>query len=175
MWTLCSAIRKTASVFFLVSACASIPLAREPISAELGLGILKHATSRLGKKYHWTGNGPETFDCSGLLVYSYQQALGKRQIFSDGSQRLYDANIDWIVHYNSIAVAARETRPGDLVFIADETGTVVHGGILVSLDKETVKFVNASGYFKRVSLDEWPLNLPVRGQTISGFGRFLMP
>lgn len=176
MWILSLAHLNFAAVFILfASACVSVPRVREEVTPELGRGILKHALSRIGKKYHWTGNGPERFDCSGLLVYSYQQALGKRRIFFDGTRQQEDANIDWIVNHNAVSINAAEARAGDLVYIADAEGKVVHGGIFVEVKGNFVLFVNASGFYKRVCLDEWSLDQTVRNQGIAGFGRFLMP
>jgi cell wall-associated NlpC family hydrolase len=41
--------------------------------AEL-VAMLKAAASRVGYPYVWGGSGPTTFDCSGLVQWSYRQA-----------------------------------------------------------------------------------------------------
>lgn len=47
-----------------------------------------YAVNALGAPYEWAGNGPEVFDCSGLIVRAYRQALGEDDIFFDGIGRL---------------------------------------------------------------------------------------
>ena len=42
-------------------------------TAEL-VGMLKAAASRVGYPYVWGGSGPTTFDCSGLVQWSFRQA-----------------------------------------------------------------------------------------------------
>ena len=65
---------------------------------------VRAALSRLGRPYVWGATGPERFDCSGLVQWSYAQAgihLGRTtyQQINDG-----------------IAVPRSLVRPGDLVF-----------------------------------------------------------
>lgn len=35
-------------------------------------GIVETATSRIGSSYVWGGSGPDEFDCSGLVMWTYQ-------------------------------------------------------------------------------------------------------
>jgi cell wall-associated NlpC family hydrolase len=65
---------------------------------------VRAALSRLGRPYVWGATGPDQFDCSGLVQWSYARAgihLGRTtyQQINDG-----------------IAVARSQVRPGDLVF-----------------------------------------------------------
>jgi peptidoglycan DL-endopeptidase CwlO len=65
---------------------------------------VRAALSRLGRPYVWGATGPDQFDCSGLVQWSYAQAgihLGRStyQQISDG-----------------IPVPRSQIRPGDLVF-----------------------------------------------------------
>ena len=65
---------------------------------------VRAALSRLGRPYVWGATGPDQFDCSGLIQWSYAQAgthLGRTtyQQINDG-----------------IPVPRSQVRPGDLVF-----------------------------------------------------------
>ncbi|OBA69369.1 hypothetical protein A5641_15750 [Mycobacterium sp. 1554424.7] len=78
---------------------------RVPGSANGRAGLaVRAALSRLGRPYVWGATGPNQFDCSGLVQWSYAQAgvhLGRTtyQQINDG-----------------IPVPRSQVRPGDLVF-----------------------------------------------------------
>ncbi|MQA98616.1 MAG: NlpC/P60 family protein [Streptosporangiales bacterium] len=76
-----------------------------PGDATLGARALKHALGKLGAPYVWAAAGPDTFDCSGLVVWSYAQA-GK-----PGLPHYTGALWDEGVH-----VSRDQLQPGDLVF-----------------------------------------------------------
>jgi peptidoglycan DL-endopeptidase CwlO len=65
---------------------------------------VRAALSRLGMPYVWGATGPDRFDCSGLMQWSYRQA----GIPLD--RTTYDQ-----VH-NGVAVPRSHVQPGDLVF-----------------------------------------------------------
>ena len=44
-----------------------------PVGDSLGVHALKEALSRVGDPYVWAAAGPNAFDCSGLVVWSYGQ------------------------------------------------------------------------------------------------------
>lgn len=74
-----------------------------PPNGRAGVAV-RAALSRLGRPYVWGATGPNQFDCSGLVQWSYAQAgihLGRTtyQQINDG-----------------IPVARSQVRPGDLVF-----------------------------------------------------------
>lgn len=63
------------------------------------------ALAQLGKPYQWGGNGPGSFDCSGLVVYSFR-AAGVTSLPRSSSAQ-----------YNATARISRaDLKPGDLVF-----------------------------------------------------------
>jgi hypothetical protein len=89
----------------------------------LNTQVLAEAKRHIGQQYVWGAAGPSTFDCSGLVKYSY----GK---FGYATPRVSEAQ----------AVAARlipasRARPGDLVFTHDTQGDVYHVGLFVSPGK----------------------------------------
>lgn len=61
------------------------------------------ALSRVGKPYVWGGSGPGVFDCSGLIMWSYQQ-VGRSMPHSSQAQ-------DGLGRH----IARGELQPGDLV------------------------------------------------------------
>ena len=74
-------------------------------SADGRAGIaVRAALSRLGRPYVWGATGPDQFDCSGLVQWSYAQA----GIHLDRTtyQQINDG----------IPVPRSQVRPGDLVF-----------------------------------------------------------
>ncbi|MBM7870650.1 cell wall-associated NlpC family hydrolase [Clostridium pascui] len=69
-----------------------------------GSSIVVYASSFLGRPYQWGGNGPSTFDCSGLVKYVYAQyGINLPRIASD-QQTV------------GVAVSKDQLEPGDLVF-----------------------------------------------------------
>ncbi len=63
------------------------------------------ALAQLGKPYQWGGNGPGSFDCSGLVIYSFR-AAGITSLPRSSSAQ-YGA---------TTRISRSELRPGDLVF-----------------------------------------------------------
>lgn len=81
---------------------------------------VRAALSRLGTPYVWGATGPDRFDCSGLVQWSYARA----------GIRLRRTTYEQI--HDGIAVAPSQVRPGDLVF--PHTGHVqmaIGGGLVV--------------------------------------------
>lgn len=42
-----------------------------PVPTSAGMGALAAATTQIGKPYLWGGNGPNSWDCSGLMQWAY--------------------------------------------------------------------------------------------------------
>jgi peptidoglycan DL-endopeptidase CwlO len=74
-----------------------------PPSSRAGVAV-RAALSRLGRPYVWGATGPNQFDCSGLVQWSYRQA----GINLD--RTTYDQIND------GVPVPPSQVRPGDLVF-----------------------------------------------------------
>ncbi|MCV7199016.1 C40 family peptidase [Mycobacterium angelicum] len=74
-----------------------------PVSGRAGLAV-RAALSRLGRPYVWGATGPNQFDCSGLVQWSYAQA----------GLHLHRTTYEQI--NDGIAVPRSQVRPGDLVF-----------------------------------------------------------
>jgi cell wall-associated NlpC family hydrolase len=74
-----------------------------PANSRAGIAV-RAALSRLGRLYVWGATGPDRFDCSGLMQWSYERA----GIHLDRTtyQQIHDG----------IPVPRSQVRPGDLVF-----------------------------------------------------------
>jgi hypothetical protein len=82
--------------------------------------VVAEAKKHIGQPYVWGAAGPDSFDCSGLVKYSY----GK---FGFTTPRISE---DQAVKARLIPAA--RAVPGDLVFTHDRIGDVYHVGIYVS-------------------------------------------
>ena len=82
---------------------------------------IKLLKEQVGKPYVWGANGPDSFDCSGLVRYIYKNALGKDipRVSEDQSKV-------------GQAVSREDLQPGDLVFFDTmDKGKVSHVGMYI--------------------------------------------
>ncbi|MCV7150714.1 peptidoglycan hydrolase RipC [Mycolicibacterium pyrenivorans] len=84
--------------------------------------VIQAALSRIGSPYSWGGSGPSAFDCSGLVMWSFQQAgislPHSSQALARGGQ----------------AVSRDQMQPGDLVTYysdASHVGIYIGDGMMV--------------------------------------------
>ena len=84
--------------------------------------VVAFAYAQLGKPYRFFTAGPDTFDCSGLVMAAYAQ-IGIPMIHHAASQASYGSAVDtW----------SAPIKPGDLVFMATHgTAEIGHVGIAV--------------------------------------------
>ncbi|WP_270647299.1 C40 family peptidase [Paeniclostridium hominis] len=109
--------------------------------------IVNTARAQLGKPYVWGAEGPNTFDCSGLVYYVYGQN-GVKMPRSSREQ----ANV-------GTTVSQSQLQPGDLIFSStDGSGKVTHVGIYIGngqmihapQEGDVVKVTNAnSSYWQK--------------------------
>ena len=82
--------------------------------------VLAEAEKHVGQRYVWGATGPKTFDCSGLVLYSYRKnGFVTPRVAQDQSLA-------------ARLIPASAARPGDLVFYHDTQGDVYHVGIYIS-------------------------------------------
>lgn len=109
--------------------------------------VLSWVFSELGKSYVWGATGPDTFDCSGLSQYVWQQA-------GVGIPRVAGDQDSW-----TIPVPLSELLPGDLVFFGKSdihhVGIYIGGGLMINAPH--------TGDVVRVSSIWW--------SDLAGFGR----
>lgn len=84
--------------------------------------VIQAALSRIGSPYSWGGSGPSAFDCSGLVMWAFQQAgialPHSSQALANGGQ----------------AVSMDQMQPGDLVTYysdASHVGIYIGDGMMV--------------------------------------------
>jgi cell wall-associated NlpC family hydrolase len=116
-----------------------------PVSAQAA-AVVQFAAAQLGKPYLWGGNGPSSFDCSGLV----QQAWGSVGV------ALPRVAVD---QFNAtVPVSYAQLEPGDLVFFESPVGHVgiyIGNGLMVDAPY--------TGAFVRVDSIYW--------KDLAGFGR----
>ncbi|MFT4043631.1 MAG: C40 family peptidase [Gordonia sp. (in: high G+C Gram-positive bacteria)] len=86
------------------------------------LVAVQAALSRIGDPYVWGATGPDAFDCSGLMVWAYQQA-GKVLPRSSQAQLASGTPVD-----------RKDLRPGDLIIYysdAHHVGMYVGNGFVI--------------------------------------------
>lgn len=96
----------------------------EPLTgSRLGLEAASLAKKQLGKPYKWGAEGPDKFDCSGLVLYVYKN-LGVNLPRVSGMQA-----------YAGVHVDRKDLQPGDLVFFQLNGSRIDHVGIYVGYNK----------------------------------------
>jgi len=81
--------------------------------------LIAIAKSRLGSPYKWGAEGPNSFDCSGFILYSFKEAYGINLGHSSKAMSKKGTTIN-----------KADLVPGDLVFFTtDRSGNVNHVGI----------------------------------------------
>lgn len=85
----------------------SMPSANVPPVGHGAAGAVAAAESRVGDWYQWGASGPNTFDCSGLIMWSYAQ-VGISLPHYSGAQ-----------YADTTHIPMSALQPGDLVFPSD--------------------------------------------------------
>jgi cell wall-associated NlpC family hydrolase len=93
-----------------------------PTANTVGAQALQAAISRLGYPYIWGAAGPTSFDCSGLMMWAYQQVGISLPHFT-------------VSQYNSgVHVSRSDLEPGDLVFFfpnISHVGMYIGNGMMI--------------------------------------------
>jgi len=93
---------------------------------------------QLGKPYVWGNEGPDSFDCSGLVQYIYKNALGKNL-----------PRVSYEQCKVGKAVSREDLQPGDLVFFDTmNKGRVSHVGIYIGNNEFTHAANSKKGVIK---------------------------
>ena len=114
--------------------------------------IVAAAQDQLGKPYVWSAEGPDSFDCSGLVYYCLRQSghYASRQ-----SARGYSQNGSW-----KLITSMDDLQAGDLVFFkSDSSDSVNHTGICIS-GSTMIHASSSKGQVARSSLHQayWERN-----------------
>ncbi|MDR1799912.1 MAG: C40 family peptidase [Bifidobacteriaceae bacterium] len=100
---------------------------------------LEWARAQIGKPYQWGGNGPDSFDCSGLTSQAYLNATGKWIQRTAAAQYAAATKIP----YDSM-------RPGDLIFW--DQGSGVYHVALYAGNGMMVEAPHTGAYVREVSV-----------------------
>ena len=139
----------------LLQACASSPPAGDGAPGVPGRGeeVALRALSMIGTPYRYGGNGPENFDCSGLVQYIYR-GVGIEAPRTAAEQ--FEA---------TQSVAVNRLRPGDLLFFRIG-GRISH----VAIYAGEGRFVHAPQTGRTVELR--PIDDPYYAPRLVRGGRF---
>ncbi len=87
--------------------------------------VVAAAQDQLGKPYVWSAEGPDSFDCSGLVYYCLKQS---GHSVSRHTAKSYSQTGSW-----TLITSMSDLRAGDLVFFkSDSSSSVNHCGICIS-------------------------------------------
>ena len=162
------------TILFVVSSCFNVTVSENIVSTEKAQNALNKALSCLEKPYNWGGNGPDAFDCSGFVIWSYQQVADKTLYYQTSRGLEHDIRMDDLFSYNVTLINSGDVRPGDIVFVTSKDGSVTHGGLFIEwIDTDSFLYVNASSNDGKVVIDFWTLGKQIRGQWFMGFGQLI--
>jgi cell wall-associated NlpC family hydrolase len=99
----------------------------------LNTKVATEAKRHIGQRYVWGAVGPKTFDCSGLVQYSYRK-------FGFTTPRVSQDQF-----LAARLIPASRAVPGDLVFYHDGVGDVYHVGVYLSPGKTVAAIDESSG------------------------------
>ena len=87
--------------------------------------LVAAAQDQLGKPYEWSAEGPDSFDCSGLVYYCLKQS---GHSVSRRNAKGFSQTGSW-----KLISSMKDLRAGDLVFFrSDSNSSVNHTGICIS-------------------------------------------
>jgi LysM repeat protein len=128
-------------------AFASAPTSAATAPASTGSSLdrlLSYATAQVGTPYQFFSAGPDTFDCSGLVVAAFRQ-VGMSVPHQSRALAKLGSPVDW---------RAEPIAAGDLVFTSavGDPAQITHVGI--ALDSR--RWVHAVGFGRTVSIGSLP-------------------
>jgi len=137
---------------FTLTGCSLLPASHLPDNTPRAQ-VVKTAYQMLGTPYRYGGTSPGGFDCSGLVLFSYQQAG------FDVPRTAFDQ------YLHSTPVPSNHLQPGDLLFFTLRSHSISHVGIYVG----DGKFIHAPAFGRCVmesGLDEpyWQTHLVRAGR-----------
>lgn len=99
--------------------------------------VAEIALAQVGKSYVWGASGPDSFDCSGLVVYCYAQAGVS---LTHQSQALYNR----VASLGNLVYNISSLKAGDLVFWGTNgsSSSIYHVGIYIG----NGQYVHAATY-----------------------------
>lgn len=117
------------------------PPPSRPAARGLGAAVARSARAQVGAPYRWGGASPAGFDCSGLVIYSFEQAgISGLPHSATGLDR------------RARGVPIQAVEPGDLLFFELSGKKASHVGIYIG-GREFVHAPSSGRRVERVSFD----------------------
>jgi cell wall-associated NlpC family hydrolase len=113
-----SAFQQAAAIYQKTGSYPNITVSGNSV----GVQALRWALTKVGDQYVWGGAGPNVFDCSGLVMWAYEQV---------GIQLLHFTGDQW---NEGEHISRAQLEPGDLVFFFSDlshVGLYVGDGLMV--------------------------------------------
>ena len=112
-----------------------------PSNISKAQAIVKTAHEQLGKPYVWGAEGPNSFDCSGLVHYVF------------GKHEVQTPRVSRDQYKVGKSVSKSNLQPGDLIFSsARPDGTITHVGIYVG-NGQMIHAPNSKSVVKKVDIN----------------------
>ena len=125
-------MRRRFMALALLVLAGSIPHVTAAEPADAATHVISIAENQIGKEFRMGAEGPDRFDCSGLVYYAFTEAGLYQKMF--GERRMLARNYrQWGIDHDALT----KTNPsvGDLIlWTARGTDRVVHMGIYVGED-----------------------------------------
>lgn len=109
------------------TAASAAPSTAGPADATPSAALVTYLRAQVGKPYKFFTAGPDTFDCSGLVVAAYKQ-IGITLIHQSRMQATMGTAVDW--HTEPLVA-------GDLVFMRSSNDPTQIGHVGIALDAKT--------------------------------------
>ena len=104
---------------------------------------VRAALAQVGKPYQWGGAGPESFDCSGLVMYAWGQAGVSLPHYS-------------VAQYeDTVRISRSQLEPGDLVFYDNGDGGAQPGHVTMYIGNGEIVTADEPGTVVRVEVVDW--------------------
>lgn len=115
-----------------------------PAAASPSTALVTYLRAQVGKPYKFFTAGPDTFDCSGLVVAGYKQ-IGITLIHQSRMQATMGTAVDW---------RTETLMAGDLVFMRSSNDPTQIGHVGIALDSKT--WIQAPGTGMAVQIRALP-------------------
>ncbi len=90
-------------------------------STVVGTSVVNCALEQLGKPYIWGATGPSSFDCSGLVMFCYNEAGVETPRQSTDMHNTFSNSSDWEA---SVISSGYKAHPGDVLWKSGHVGLV---------------------------------------------------
>jgi Cell wall-associated hydrolases (invasion-associated proteins) len=154
---------KIAVIFAVALGTFSVSIPNAEAATTLRSAAMASANTQKGARYVWGAEGGYShgYDCSGLIYWSYRQ---HHKTLPRLAQSQYN---------HSRHVAAKDRKPGDLIFIEDRYNHVYHVGIFTGVRHGKGYMLNANyGRTTKHIVGEFPVTNYTDGSPHAVYGRY---